>query len=116
MFKPSQLAPLEPTNPKVIWITALKDGDELLSRYVMSVRAKERGPIDLHKKILEAGLKDDSWKSCKRALLSGKVYDTLSLEDSLVLYKNRIYITDSNDLKLTVTRQCHDAQVAGHYG
>ena len=54
--------------------------------------------------------------SFKRALLSGKVYDTLSLEDGLVLYKKRIYIPDSNDLKLTVTRQCHDAKVAGQFG
>ena len=54
--------------------------------------------------------------SFKCALLSGKVYDTLSLEDGLVLYKKRIYIPDSNDLKLTVTRQCHDAKVAGHFG
>ena len=54
--------------------------------------------------------------SFKHALLSGKVYDTLCLEDGLVLYKEKIYILDSNDLKLTVTRQCHDAKVAGHFG
>ena len=52
----------------------------------------------------------------KRALLSGKVYDTLSLEHGLVLYKKRIYIPHSNDLKLTVTRQYYDAKVAGHFG
>ena len=116
MFKPGHLAPFEPTNPRVMRITALKDGDELLSRYIMSVRAKEREPIELHKNILEAGLKDDQWMSFKRALLSGKVYDTLSLEDGLVLYKKRIYIPDSNDLKRTVTRQCHDAKEAGYFG
>ena len=70
----------------------------------MFVRAKESEPIALHKKILKAGLKDDQWMSFKRVLLSGKVYDTLSLEDGLVLHKKRIYISDSNDLKLTVTR------------
>ena len=116
MFKPGQLTPLDPTNTRVMRITALKDGDELLSKYVISVRAKEREPIELHKKILEAGLKDDQWMSFKRALLSGKVYDTLSLEDGLVFYKKRIYIPDSNDLKLTVTRQYHNAKVAGHFG
>ena len=59
MFKLGQLAPFGPTNPRVMRITALEDSDELLSRYVMSVRAKEREPIELNKKILEAGLKDD---------------------------------------------------------
>ena len=98
------MAPLEPTNPRVMRITALKDWHELLCRYVMSVQAKEGEPIALHKKILEVGLKDDQWMSVKRAMLSGKVYDTLCLEDGLVLYKKRIYISDSNDLKLTVTR------------
>ena len=116
MFKPDQLALFEPTNSRVMGITALKDGDELLTRYVMSIRAKEREPIELHKKILEAGLKDDQWMSFKRTLLFSKVYDTLSLEDGLVLYKKRIYILDSNDLKLTVTRHCHDTKVAGHFG
>ena len=33
-----------------------------------------------------------------------------------MLLKNRIYLPDCNDLKLTVTRQAHDAKVAGHFG
>ena len=49
-------------------------------------------------------------------LESGRLIDNLTLEDELVCYKNRIYIPDCNDLKLTVTRQAHDAKVAGHFG
>ena len=49
-------------------------------------------------------------------MLFGKVYDTLSLEDGMVLYKKRIYILDATDLKLTVTKKCYDAKVAGHFG
>ena len=59
MFEPSQLARLEPTNPRVRRITVLKDGNKLLSRYLMSIRAKEREPIELHKKIFKVGLKDN---------------------------------------------------------
>ena len=33
-----------------------------------------------------------------------------------MLFKNRIYLPDCNDLKLTVTRQAHDSKVAGHFG
>ena len=40
-------------------ITALNDGHEVLFRYVMFVRAKERESIELHKKILKVGLKDN---------------------------------------------------------
>ena len=52
----------------------------------------------------------------KVALENGKVIDRFTLEDSMVLYKNRIYIPDSNDLKLTVTKQCYNAKIAGHFG
>ena len=33
-----------------------------------------------------------------------------------MLYKKRYYIPNSNALKLTVTRRCHDAKVAAHFG
>ena len=32
------------------------------------------------------------------------------------MYKNGIYIPNCNKLKLTVSRQAHDAKVAGHFG
>ena len=51
----------------------------------------------------------------KSQLESAKVLDTLSLEDGLVLHKKRYYIPNSNELKLTVTRRCHDAKVVGHF-
>ena len=38
-----------------------------------------------------------------------------NLKDGMVLYKNRIYIPDSNDLKLTVTKQCYDVKIANHF-
>ena len=48
MFKPAQLAPLEPTKPRVMRITTLKDGCDLVSRYVTSVRDKGKEQIELH--------------------------------------------------------------------
>ena len=41
--------------------------------------------------------------------------DNLSLQNDLVLFRNRIYLPDCNDLKLTFTRQAHDAKVAGQF-
>ena len=66
--------------------------------------------------ILEAGAKDEQWSSVRSALMSGKLIDNLFLQDDLVLFKNRIGLPDCNNLKLTVTRQAHDAKVAGHFG
>ena len=54
--------------------------------------------------------------SFQRIQLSGKVHDTISLEDGLVLYKKTIYIPDSDDLKVKATRQCHDVKMAGQFG
>jgi len=34
----------------------------------------------------------------------------------MVTYERRIYIPDSNTLKLNLAQQCHDAKVAGHFG
>jgi len=49
----------------------------------------------------------------------GKDYAGLEhygLEDDMVTYEWRIYISDNNSWKLKVTYQCHDAKVAGHFG
>ena len=54
--------------------------------------------------------------SYKSQLESGKVFDTLSLEDRLVLYKTKSSISITNELKLTVTRRFHDVKVVGHLG
>ena len=54
--------------------------------------------------------------SYKSQLESGKVVDTLSLEDRIVLFKKRYYIPNSNEVKLMVTRRCHNAKAAEHFG
>ena len=82
----------------------------------MAVKARERETSRCLDQIREAGKLDDHWMSYKSQLESGKVFGTLSLEDGLVLYKKRYYIPNSNELMLTVTRRCHDAKVAGHFG
>ena len=82
----------------------------------MAVQTRNAGNSEWEKLILEAGAKDQQWSSVRSALMSGKLIDNLSLQDDLVLFKNRMYLPDCNDLKLTVTRQAHDAKVAGHFG
>ena len=88
----------------------------ILDRKVMAVQTRNAANSEWTKLILQAGAKDEQWSSVRSALMSGKLIDNLSLQDDLVLFKNRIYLPDCNDLKLTVTRQAHDAKVAGHFG
>ena len=88
----------------------------ILDRKVMAVQTTNAANSEWTKLILEAGTKDKQWSSVRSALMSGKLIDNLSLQDDLVLFKNRIYLPDCNDLKLTVTRQAHDVKVAGHFG
>ena len=103
-------------HPRVMAISVIKENHKILTRRIMTVKAKERKTSPWLDQIREAGKLDDQWISYKSQLESGKVLDTLSLEVGLVLYKKRYYIPNSNELKLAVTRRCHDAKVSGHFG
>ena len=102
-------------HPRVMAISVIKENPKILTRRIMAVKARERETSPWLAQIREAGKLDDQWMSYKSQLESGKVFDTLSLEDSLMLYKKRYYIPNKNELKLTVTRRFHDAKVAGHF-
>ena len=82
----------------------------------MAVKVRERETSPWLDQIREAGKLHDQWMSYKSQPECGKVFDTLSLEEGLVLYRKRYYIHNSNELKLPVTRRCHHAKVAGHFG
>ena len=88
----------------------------ILDRKGMAVQTRNAANSEWTKLILEAGPKDKQLSAVRSALMSGKFMDNLSLQDDLVLFKNRIYLPDCNDVKLTVTRQAHDVKVAGHFG
>jgi len=106
MFKPGQFQ--------------LGDNEEaLLARHVMAVKASQVEESSWSKEILEAGLLDQHWLGFRNALKTGQDYPGLQhygIEDELVTYERRIYIPDSNALKLKVAHQCHDVKVAGHFG
>ena len=88
----------------------------ILDRKVIAVQTRNAANSEWTKLILEAGAKDKQLSSVRSALRSGKLIDNLSLQDDLVLFKNKIYLPDCNDPKLIVTRQVNDAKVAGHFG
>ena len=91
----------------------------LVTRQVMPVKALQTEESSWWKEILEAGLLDSAWSGIRNTLVKGQSYkwlDHYSLEDDLVTYERRIYVPESNALKLKVVQQCHDANVAGHFG
>ena len=101
--------------PRVMGISVIKGNHKIVTRSIMAVKARERESSPWLDQISEAVKLDDQWMSYKSPLESGKVCDTLSLEDGLMMYKKRYYIPNSNKLKLTVTKRCHYAKVAGHF-
>ena len=103
-------------HPRVMAISVIKENHKILTCGIMAVKARERETSPWLDQIREAGKPNEQWMSYKSHLKSGKVFHTLSLEDDIVLYKKRYYIPNSNELKLTVTRRCHDAKVAGRFG
>ena len=36
--------------------------------------------------------------------------------DELIYYKNRLFIPNSEELQTQITKECHDSQIAGHFG
>ena len=38
------------------------------------------------------------------------------LEDGLIYYKNRLFITSNEELLTEIAKGCHDSKVAGHFG
>ena len=103
-------------HPRVMAISVIKENHKILTRRIMAVKATETETSPWLNQIREAGKLDNQWMSYKSQLQSGKVFNTLFLEDGLVLYKKRYYVPNSNEVTLTVTRRCHDAKVAGHFG
>ena len=69
----------------------------------MLIRGRSVASNELADRIIKAGALDKQWTSYKIVLESGRLIDNVTLEDELVCYKNRIYISDCNDLKLPVT-------------
>ena len=103
-------------HPRVMAISVIKENHKIQTPCIMATKARERDISTWLNQIREVGKFDYQWMSYKSQLESGKVFHTLSLQDRLVLYKKRYYIPNSNELKLTVTGRCHDANVAEHFG
>ena len=106
MFKPGQLD--------------LGESEELLvTCQVMDMKALQTEESNWSKESLEAWLQDSDCLGIRNTLVtreSCKRLEHYGPEDDLVTYEHRIYVPESNALKLKVAHQCHDAKVAKHFG
>jgi len=93
--------------------------EALLTRHIMAVKGSQVEESSCWKEILEAGLLDQHWLGIRNALKTGQDYlghQHCGIDHEMVTYERRIYIPDSNALKFKVAHQCHNANVAGHFG
>ena len=97
LFKPGQL------KLSAIKLSALK---------VVSLRNQFKSDL------LDAGLKDPQWVKIRDAVLAkDKLVDqAFTVEEEVLLYKNRWYIPDNSDIKRQVLYDNHDSKIAGHFG
>jgi len=68
-----------------------------------------------------AGKEDDTWTARKGELsqLKGKrekLPKHGELEDGLLYYKGRLFISSKGELLAEIAKGCHDSKVAGHFG
>jgi hypothetical protein len=60
--------------------------------------------------------KNDEYQSLKSALANDSPTNRdLTLDDELIWYKNRLYISNHDETRLRILEQDHDSKIAGHW-
>jgi hypothetical protein len=80
-------------------------------------------------RLLEAGEKDEEWKKIREAVGSGggsgsgsgsgsgKTVDSLwSVENGVLMWKDRWFIPNNEPLRLSILKDNHDSRAADHFG
>jgi hypothetical protein len=75
---------------------------------------------EMKDRILEAANNDLQYKSLVAKLQQREISQTKESytlgTDGLLLYKNRVYVPNVQELKLTILKEMHNVAYAGHYG
>ena len=68
--------------------------------------------------LLEAGLKDPQWVMMREEVTQKKkpIDPNITVENDLLLYKNRWYIPNDTNIKKRVLYDNHNSKLAGHFG
>jgi len=96
----------------------VENKEALLTRHVMAVKESQIEESSWSNEILEAGLLYQHWLGFRNASKTEQHYPCLQhydIEDEMVTCERRIYIPESNTLKLKVAHQDYDAKVAAHF-
>ena len=67
--------------------------------------------------LLEAGLKDPQWVVMREATTQKKMLidPNMTVENNLLLYKNRWYILNDTNIKNRILYDNHDSKLAAHF-
>ena len=71
---------------------------------------------ELLNKVHAASQTDEAYQKTLEATLKGSDKSFFSIDNSLLLYKQRLYIPDDDSLKLNIAQDDHDSKCAGHLG
>jgi len=99
----------------------LRQEHVLMSSAIISQVEMKVFRADFIATVVAASVRDHEWTARKGELEKveneGKEFPKNSTKkDGLLHYKNRVYIPNDEGLPTTITKGCHDSQVAGHFG
>ena len=78
--------------------------------------------VDLHDQIKSLSSNDEFMKGIIKCLMEQStppLQTTLSnwtLDDSIILFKNRVYVPNNRDIRRSIITETHESPVAGHPG
>jgi hypothetical protein len=97
------------------------DLESIKDRFVASVQRLAALPSikfteDLLDQVREAAAKDLNYQAEIVRAQSSKRLQSISYEDGVLYWKNRLWLPDCDELKHTIVSGEHDTRVAGHFG
>jgi len=99
----------------------LRKGQVLLSNTIIAKANLKGFEAEFLAKVSEMGEEDLDWMQRKKELESLKEKGKerakqWSISNGLLYYKDRPFIPANEDLQILILKECHDSQVAGHFG
>jgi uncharacterized membrane protein len=70
----------------------------------------------LKEQVSAAAITDEEYQARLQEVLQGQAKEHFTIEDNLLHYKQRLYIPESDEVKLQIAAADHDSKCAGHFG
>jgi len=99
----------------------LPKGQVLLSNAIIAKASLRKFEVDFLSSVKEAAMEDKNWMRRKEELETltkeeKELPKQWSISEVLLYYKDRLFISDNEDLQTLIAKSCHDSKIAGHFG